>query len=132
MRGEWNSANGRLGEPRYPGNPTVLRCRLQTQEAHLAAKDSLALATCLRTEVQHLRSKLADLESIVMRELVQDLPIEDLRTKKTKKEPPSHNRSKTYSPRKGDVLTVTRLRHRPMKKGPQRRKLIHRTMKRGL
>jgi hypothetical protein len=24
MRGEWNSANGRLGEPRYPGNPTVL------------------------------------------------------------------------------------------------------------
>jgi hypothetical protein len=24
MRGEWNSANGRLGEPQYPGNPTVL------------------------------------------------------------------------------------------------------------
>jgi hypothetical protein len=30
-------------------------CRLQTQDAHLAAKDSLALATGLRTEVQHLR-----------------------------------------------------------------------------
>jgi hypothetical protein len=36
-------------------------CRLQTQEAHLAAQDSQALATGLRTEVQHLRSQLADL-----------------------------------------------------------------------
>jgi hypothetical protein len=79
-------------------------CRLQTQEAHLAAQDSLALSTGLRTEVQHLRSQLADLESIVMRELVQDLPIEDLRKKKTKKETPSRNRSKTVSPNKGDVL----------------------------
>jgi hypothetical protein len=43
-------------------------CRLQTQEAHLASQDSLALATGLRTEVQHLRSQLTDLESIVMRE----------------------------------------------------------------
>jgi hypothetical protein len=43
--------------------------RLQTQEAHLAAQDSLALETGLRTEVQHLRSQLTDLESIVMREL---------------------------------------------------------------
>jgi hypothetical protein len=49
-------------------------CRLQTKEAHLAAQDSLALATGLRTEVQHLRSQLADLASIVVRELVQDLP----------------------------------------------------------
>jgi hypothetical protein len=49
-------------------------CRLQTQEAHLAAQDSLALASGLRTDVQHLRSQLADLESIVMRKLVQDLP----------------------------------------------------------
>jgi hypothetical protein len=79
-------------------------CRLQTQEAHLAAKDSLALETGLRTEVQHLRSQLADLESIFMRELVQDLPLEDLRTKKTKKEPSSRNRSKTVSPKNGDVL----------------------------
>jgi hypothetical protein len=23
--GEWNSANGQLGEPKYPGNPTVLQ-----------------------------------------------------------------------------------------------------------
>jgi hypothetical protein len=60
-------------------------CLLQTQEAHLAAQDSLAVATGLRTEVQHLRSQLADLESIFMRRLVQDLPLEDLRMKKTKK-----------------------------------------------
>jgi hypothetical protein len=73
--------------------------RLQTQEAHLAAQDSFALDTGLRTEVQHLRSQLADLESIVMRELVQDL-----RMKKTKKEPPSRKRSKTVSHKKGDVL----------------------------
>jgi hypothetical protein len=53
-------------------------CRLQTQKAHLAAQDSLALETGLRTEFQHLRSQLTDLESIVMRELVQDLPIKDL------------------------------------------------------
>jgi hypothetical protein len=32
-------------------------CRLQTQEAHMAAQDSLALATGLRTDVQHLRSQ---------------------------------------------------------------------------
>jgi hypothetical protein len=25
MRGEGNSANGQLGEPQYPGNPTVLQ-----------------------------------------------------------------------------------------------------------
>jgi hypothetical protein len=79
-------------------------CRLQTQEAHLAAQDSLALATGLSREVKHLRSQFADLESIVMRELVQDLPIEDLRKKKKKEEPPSRNRSKTVSPKKGDVL----------------------------
>jgi hypothetical protein len=79
-------------------------CRLQTQEAHLAAQDSLSLATGLRTEVQHLRSQLADLESIVMRELVQDLPLEDIRKKKTNKEPPSRNKSKPVSPKKGDVL----------------------------
>jgi hypothetical protein len=79
-------------------------CRLQTQETHLEAQDSLALATGLRTEVQHLRSQLADLESIVMRELVQDLPLEDLRMKKTKTEPPSRKRSKTVSNKKGDVL----------------------------
>jgi hypothetical protein len=79
-------------------------CRLQTQEAHLAAQDSLALATGPRTEVQNLRSQLADLEFIVMRELVQDLPLEYLRTKKTNKEPPSLNWSKTVSPKKGDVL----------------------------
>jgi hypothetical protein len=80
------------------------RCRLQTQEAHLAAQDSLAQATGLRTEVQHLRSQLADLESIVMRKLVQDLPLEDRRMKKTKTEPPSRNRSKTVSNKKCDVL----------------------------
>jgi hypothetical protein len=79
-------------------------CRLQTQEAHLAAQDSLALASGLRTEVQHLRSQLADLESIVMRELVQDLPLEDLRMETTKNEIPSRNRSKTVSHKKGDVL----------------------------
>jgi hypothetical protein len=79
-------------------------CRLQTQEAYLAAQDSLALATGLRTEVQHLRSQLADLESIVMRELVQDVPLEYLRMMKTKKEPPSRNRSKTVSPKKSDVI----------------------------
>jgi hypothetical protein len=79
-------------------------CRLQTHEAHLAAQESLALATGLQTEVQHLRSRLADLESIVMRELVQDLAIEDLRTKKAKKEPPCRNRSKAVSPKKGYVL----------------------------
>jgi hypothetical protein len=66
-----------------------------------------------------------------MRELVQYLPIEDLRKKKTKKEPPSRNRIKTVSPKNGDVLNRYKLRHRPMKKGPQTRKLIHRTMKRG-
>jgi hypothetical protein len=80
-------------------------CRLQTQEAHLAAQYSLALETGLGTEVQHLRSQLADLESIVMRELVQDLPLEDLRMKKKKKEPPSRNRSKTVSHKEGDVLS---------------------------
>jgi hypothetical protein len=79
-------------------------CRLQTQEAHLAAQDSLAMATGLRTEVQHLRSQLADLESTVMRELVQDLPFEDLRMEKTKKEALSRDRSKTVSPKKGEVL----------------------------
>jgi hypothetical protein len=42
-------------------------CRMQTQEAHLIAQDSLAQATALRTEFKHLRSQLADLESIVMR-----------------------------------------------------------------
>jgi hypothetical protein len=35
-----------------------------------------------------------------MRELVQDLPIEDLRKKKTKKEHPSRNRSKAVSPKR--------------------------------
>jgi hypothetical protein len=39
-----------------------------------------------------------------MRELVQDHPLEDLRMKKTKKQPPSRNRSKTISHKKGDVL----------------------------
>ena len=48
-------------------------CRMQTQEAHLIAQDSLAQAAGLLTEVQHLRSKLEDLESIVMKELIQDL-----------------------------------------------------------
>jgi hypothetical protein len=79
-------------------------CRMQTQEAHLIAKDSLAQATGLRTEVQHLRLQLEDLESIVMRELIQDLPSEDQKTKKTKNEPPSRNRSKTVSHKKGDDL----------------------------
>jgi hypothetical protein len=37
-----------------------------------------------------------------MRELVQDLPIEEIRKKKMKKEPPSLNRSKTVSPKKGN------------------------------
>ena len=78
-------------------------CRMQTQEAHLIAQDSLAQAAGLRTEVQHLRSQLEDLESIVMRELIQDLPEEE-KTKKTKKEPPSRNRSKTVSNKKGDAL----------------------------
>ena len=45
-------------------------CRMQTQEAHLIAQDSLAQAAGLRTEAQHLRSQLEDLESIVMRELI--------------------------------------------------------------
>jgi hypothetical protein len=71
--------------------------RLQTQEAHLDAQDLLSQATGLRTEVQHLRSQLADMESIFMRELVQDLPLEDRRMKKSKIEPPSRNRSKTVS-----------------------------------
>jgi hypothetical protein len=79
-------------------------CRMQTQEAHLIAQDSLAQATALRTEVKHLRSQLADLESIVMRELIQDLSAEDQRTKKTKNEPPSRNKSKTVSFKKGDDL----------------------------
>jgi hypothetical protein len=35
--------------------------RMQTQEAHLIAQDSLAQTTALRTEVKHLRSQLADL-----------------------------------------------------------------------
>jgi regulator of replication initiation timing len=70
-------------------------CRLQTQEARLIAQDSLAQATALRTEVKHLRSQLADLESIIMRELIQDLPAEDQRKTKTTNEPPSRNRSKT-------------------------------------
>jgi hypothetical protein len=75
-------------------------CRLQTQEAHLAAQYSLALATGLRTEVQHLRSQLADLESIVMRELVKDLPLWDLRMKKTKTEHPSRYRRKRFRTRR--------------------------------
>jgi hypothetical protein len=58
-------------------------CRLKTLEAHLAAQDLLAKATGLRTEVQHLSSQLADMESIVIRELVKDLPLEDRRMKKT-------------------------------------------------
>jgi DNA-binding IscR family transcriptional regulator len=41
--------------------------RMQSKEAHLIAHDSLAQATALRTEVKHLRSQLADLESIFMR-----------------------------------------------------------------
>jgi hypothetical protein len=79
-------------------------CRMQAQEAHLIAQDSLAQATALRTEVKHLRSQLADLESIVMREFIQDLPAEDQRMKKTKIEPPSRNRGETVSHRKGDDL----------------------------
>jgi hypothetical protein len=35
--------------------------RMQTQEAHLIAQDSLAQETALRTDVKHLRSQLADL-----------------------------------------------------------------------
>jgi hypothetical protein len=62
---------------------------MKTQEAHLIAQDSLAQETGLRTEVQHLLSQLSYLESIVMRELIQDLPSEDQMTKKTKNEP--HN-----------------------------------------
>jgi hypothetical protein len=77
---------------------------MQTQEAHVIAQDSLAQAVALRTEVKHLRSQLADLESIVMRELLQDLPAGDQRTKKTKNEPPSRNRGKTVSHKKGDDL----------------------------
>jgi hypothetical protein len=36
-----------------------------------------------------------------MRELIQDLPAEDKNMKKTKNEPPSRNRSKTVSHKKG-------------------------------
>jgi DNA-binding IscR family transcriptional regulator len=52
-------------------------CRMQTQEAHFIAQDSLVQATALRTEFKNLRSQLADLEAIVMTELIQDLPAED-------------------------------------------------------
>jgi hypothetical protein len=93
-------------------------CRLQSQEAHLAAQDSLALETGLRTEVQHLHSQLADLESIFMRELVRDLPIEDISKKKMKKEPPSRNRSKTLSPKKGDVLNRYKTKASSDEEGP--------------
>jgi hypothetical protein len=79
-------------------------CRMQSQEAHLLSQDSLAQATALLTEVKHLRSQLVDLESIVMRKLIQDPPAEDRRMKKTKNEPPSRNRSKTVSHKTGDDL----------------------------
>jgi hypothetical protein len=49
-------------------------------------------------------SQLVDLESIVIRELIQDLPAEDQRMKKMKNEPPSRNRSKTFSHKKGEDL----------------------------
>jgi hypothetical protein len=79
-------------------------CRMQSQEAHLIAQDSLAQATALRTEVKHLRSHLTDLGSIVMREFIKDIPAEEKNKKKTKNEPPSRNRSKTVSRKKGDNL----------------------------
>jgi hypothetical protein len=79
-------------------------CRMQSQEAHLIAQDSLAQATALRTEVKHLRSQLVDLESIVMRELIQDLPADYQRMKKMKNETPSRNRSKTVTHKKGDDI----------------------------
>jgi hypothetical protein len=66
-----------------------------------------------------------------MRELIQDLPVEDKNMKKTKNEPPSRNRSKTVSLKEGTTLTVARPRHRPMKKVPRTRSKTHRTMKRG-
>jgi hypothetical protein len=46
------------------------------------------------------------MESIVMRELVQDLPLEELRMKKTRTEHLSRNRSKPFSNKKGDVLNL--------------------------
>jgi hypothetical protein len=78
--------------------------RMHTQEAHLISQDSLAQTTALRMEVKHLRSQLADLESIFMRELIQDLPAEYQRTKKTKNETPGRNRSKTVSHKNVDDL----------------------------
>jgi hypothetical protein len=78
-------------------------CLMKTKEALLIAQDSPAQATGLRTEVKHLRSQLADLESIFMREVIQDLPAEDQRTTKTTNESPSRN-SKTVSHKKGEDL----------------------------
>jgi hypothetical protein len=76
-------------------------------------------------------SQLSDLESIVMMELIQYLPAEDQRKKKTKNEPPGRNRSKQFRTRTVTTLTVARRRHWPMKKVPLTRSNIHRTMKRG-
>jgi hypothetical protein len=62
------------------------------------------------TDVKHLRSQLADLESIVMMYLIQYLPAEDQRTKKTKNEPPSRNRSKPLSHKKGDDINSHKIK----------------------
>jgi hypothetical protein len=94
-------------------------CRMQTQEAHLIAQDSLAQATALRTEVKHLRSQLADLESIVMRELIQDLPAEDQNIRRRRTNLPVETGVKQSRTRRVRTLTVARPRHRPMKKGQQ-------------
>jgi hypothetical protein len=92
-------------------------CRMQTQEAHLIAQDSLAQKTALRTEFKHLRSQLADLESIFMRESIQDLHAEDQNMKKTKNEPPSRKRSKTVSHKKGDDLNRRKTKASPDEEG---------------
>jgi hypothetical protein len=45
-----------------------------------------------------------------MSELIQDIPVEDHRTKKTKNKPPSRNRSKTVSHKKGDDLNRRKIK----------------------
>jgi hypothetical protein len=65
-----------------------------------------------------------------MRKLIQDLHAEDQRTKTTKNEPPSRNRSKIVSDKKGDNLKRRKTKVSSDEEGTSNEE-IRRTMKRG-
>jgi hypothetical protein len=75
MMGEWNSTNGQLGEPQYPGNPTVLqaiarRCRVgrcftpAAVAIHLAASLLQALCAVAAPRTRYIRSALVAREPL--------------------------------------------------------------------